>query len=229
MLNRAIVSLTLVSGDEKTEPVARRKRTDGLKTIARILKAAEEEMAEHGFVKFSVDRVIERSGVARSSVYHHFGGRDGLISAVETASTMKSLERGTAEFEKVLDNLTSGEEAFALIELGIRMFRSSENRQRRQRRISTLAAAQSAPAIRDVLAREQQLGSENVARVLAKAKARGLADPVEPHLGLAYVIQSMLVGRILVDISDNEELDQEWEDAAIATLRLLLRPRSPHT
>ena len=229
MLNRAIVSLTLVSGDEKTEPVARRKRADGLKTIARILKAAEEEMAEHGFVKFSVDRVIERSGVARSSVYHHFGGRDGLISAVETASTMKSLERGTAEFEKVLDNLTSGEEAFALIELGIRMFRSSENRQRRQRRISTLAAAQSAPAIRDVLAREQQLGSENVARVLAKAKARGLADPVEPHLGLAYVIQSMLVGRILVDISDNEELDQEWEDAAIATLRLLLRPRSPHT
>ena len=214
----------MAGDDENAEPTVRRKRADGLKTIARILKAAEAEMAEHGFVKFSVDRVIEKSGVARSSVYHHFGGRDGLISAVETASTMKSLERGTAEFEKVLDNLSSGEEAFALIELGVRMFRSSENRQRRQRRISTLAAAQSAPAIREVLAREQQLGSENLARVLARVKERGLADPVEPYLGLAYVIQSMLVGRILVDISDNEELDQEWEDAAIATLRLLLRP-----
>ena len=216
----------MAGDDEKAEPIVRRKRADGLKTIARILKAAEAEMAEHGFVKFSVDRVIERSGVARSSVYHHFGGRDGLISAVETASTMKSLERGTAEFEKVLDNLSSGEEAFALIELGVRMFRTSENRQRRQRRISTLAAAQSAPAIREVLAREQQLGSENLARVLARVKERGLADPVEPYLGLAYVIQSMLVGRILVDISDNEELDQEWEDAAIATLRLLLRPNN---
>lgn len=216
----------MAGDDENAEPTVRRKRADGLKTIARILKAAEAEMAEHGFVKFSVDRVIEKSGVARSSVYHHFGGRDGLISAVETASTMKSLERGTAEFEKVLDNLSSGEEAFALIELGVRMFRTSENRQRRQRRISTLAAAQSAPAIREVLAREQQLGSENLARVLARVKERGLADPVEPYLGLAYVIQSMLVGRILVDISDNEELDQEWEDAAIATLRLLLRPNN---
>ena len=216
----------MAGDDEHAEPTVRRKRADGLKTIARILKAAEAEMAEHGFVKFSVDRVIEKSGVARSSVYHHFGGRDGLISAVETASTMKSLERGTAEFEKVLDNLSSGEEAFALIELGVRMFRTSENRQRRQRRISTLAAAQSAPAIREVLAREQQLGSENLARVLARVKERGLADPVEPYLGLAYVIQSMLVGRILVDISDNEELDQEWEDAAIATLRLLLRPNN---
>lgn len=218
-----------MSKGDAQQPVSQagpRKRVDGLKTIARILKAAEEEMAEHGFVKFSVDGVIERSGVARSSVYHHFGGRDGLISAVETASTMKSLERGTAEFEKVLDGISSGEEAFALIEYGIRIFRSSENRQRRQRRISTLAAAQSAPAIREVLMQEQQHGSENLARLLAKVKERGLADPVEPFLGLAYVIQSLLVGRVLVDISDNEELDKEWEDAAISTLRLVLRPRT---
>lgn len=218
-----------MSKSNAQQPVSQagpRKRVDGLKTIARILKAAEEEMAEHGFVKFSVDGVIERSGVARSSVYHHFGGRDGLISAVETASTMKSLERGTAEFEKVLDGISSGEEAFALIEYGIRIFRSSENRQRRQRRISTLAAAQSAPAIREVLMQEQQQGSENLARLLAKVKERGLADPVEPFLGLAYVIQSLLVGRVLVDISDNEDLDKEWEDAAISTLRLVLRPRT---
>ena len=218
-----------MSKSNAQQPVSQtgpRKRVDGLKTIARILKAAEEEMAEHGFVKFSVDGVIERSGVARSSVYHHFGGRDGLISAVETASTMKSLERGTAEFEKVLDGISSGEEAFALIEYGIRIFRSSENRQRRQRRISTLAAAQSAPAIREVLMQEQQQGSENLARLLAKVKDRGLADPVEPFLGLAYVIQSLLVGRVLVDISDNEDLDKEWEDAAISTLRLVLQPRT---
>ena len=214
------------NGQQPVSQAGPRKRVDGLKTIARILKAAEEEMAEHGFVKFSVDGVIERSGVARSSVYHHFGGRDGLISAVETASTMKSLERGTAEFEKVLDGISSGEEAFALIEYGIRIFRSSENRQRRQRRISTLAAAQSAPAIREVLMQEQQQGSENLARLLAKVKERGLADPVEPFLGLAYVIQSLLVGRVLVDISDNEDLDKEWEDAAISTLRLVLRPRT---
>lgn len=226
-----LVSVTIMVGKQQggNPPERPRKRADGLKTIARILQAAEAEMAEHGFVKFSVDGVIERSGVARSSVYHHFGGRDGLISAVETASTMKSLERGTAEFEKVLDTLTSGEEAFALIELGIRMFRSSENRQRRQRRISTLAAAQSAPAIREVLAKEQHHGSENLARVLAKAKERGLADPIEPLLGLAYVIQSLLVGRILVDIADDDSLDAQWEDAAIATLRHMLRPLPPRT
>ena len=203
---------------------ARRRRSDGLRTIERILKAAEVEMAEFGFVKFNLDRVMEKSGVARSSVYHHFGGRDGVIAALETSSTMRSLERGTAEFEAFLDTLTSGEKAFDLIELGIRSFRSSDNRSMRQRRISSLAASHNSAAIREVLAHEQRSGTEVVVRIIEKARDNGLCNPIEPILGVAYVIQSLLVGRILVDISEDPALDTEWEDAAIATLRQILRP-----
>lgn len=202
----------------------RRKRADGLKTIERILEAAEIEMSQFGLADFNLDRVIEKTGVARSSVYHHFGGRNGLIAALETSNTMRSLERGMAQFDSMLNDLTSGEEAFAFIELGIRLFGSQENRQLRQRRITSLAACQSASAIREVLAKDQRWGTEVFARVLEKSKERGLCDPVEPFMGLAYVIQSMLVGRILVDISDDPKLDRQWEDAAIATLRLMLRP-----
>jgi AcrR family transcriptional regulator len=222
-----IVNLSVMSddvfGEQGTSPT-RRKRSDGLRTIERVLKAAEEEMTEFGFVNFNLDRVIQRSDVARSSVYHHFGGRDGVIAALETTSTMRSLERGLSEFESLLDTFTSGEQAFQLIELGIRSFGSSENKRRRQRRISSLSAAQNSPAIRKVLAREQRAGSEVFARVLEKAQSNGLCTPVGPIFGLAYVIQSMLVGRILVDISDDEALDHQWEDAAIAVLRETLRP-----
>lgn len=202
----------------------RRKRADGLRTIEKILHAADAEMSEHGLANFNLDRMIEQSGVARSSVYHHFGGRDAVIAAVETSRTMRSLERGMSEFEKALDNMSSGEEAFQLIELGMRVFGSPENRQLRGRRISSLAAAHSASAIREVLAKDQEWGSEHLARLLEKVRERGLADPVEPLLGLAYVIQSMLVGRILVDISDDPELDKQWEDAALMTLRMVIRP-----
>ena len=216
--------MTQDDSDTSGNTPARRNRSDGLRTIERVLKAAEAEMAEFGFVKFNLDRVMEKSGVARSSVYHHFGGRDGVIAALETSSTMRSLERGTAEFEAFLDTLTSGEKAFELIELGIRSFRSSENRSMRQRRISSLAAAHNSAAIREVLANDQQSGTEAVARIIEKARDNGLCNPIEPILGVAYVIQSMLVGRILVDISEDPALDTQWEDAAIATLRQILRP-----
>lgn len=212
------------SSTPSADSPVRRKRADGLRTIEKILHAADAEMSEHGLANFNLDRMIEQSGVARSSVYHHFGGRDAVIAAVETSRTMRSLERGMSEFEKALDNMSSGEEAFQLIELGMRVFGSPENRQLRGRRISSLAAAHSASAIREVLAKDQEWGSEHLARLLEKVRERGLADPVEPLLGLAYVIQSMLVGRILVDISDDPELDKQWEDAALMTLRMVIRP-----
>ena len=220
----SLSAMTLADPELPGASPARRKRSDGLRTIERVLKAAEEEMAEFGFVKFNLDRVMEKSGVARSSVYHHFGGRDGVIAALETSSTMRSLERGTAEFEAFLDTLTSGEKAFELIEMGVRSFNSSENRSMRQRRISSLAASHNSAAIREVLAHDQQTGTEVLARVIEKARDNGLCNPIEPILGVAYVIQSMLVGRILVDISEDPALDTQWEDAAIATLRQILRP-----
>jgi hypothetical protein len=94
----------------------------------------------------------------------------------------------------------------------------------RQRRISSLAAAHNSAAIREVHANDQQSGSEAVARIIEKARDNGLCNPIEPILGIAYVIQSMLVGRILVDLSEDPALDTQWEDAAIATLRQILRP-----
>ena len=50
--------------------------------MSRILEHARRELDEFGPVKFNIMRVIEESGVSKSLVYHHFGGRDGVISAV---------------------------------------------------------------------------------------------------------------------------------------------------
>lgn len=203
---------------------SRRKRSDGLKTIAKVLAAAEAEMNESGYVKFNLDRVIEKSGVARSSVYHHFGGREGLIAALETSNIVHDLGSGLAEMEGLLDQFTSGEEAFQLVALGVRLSGTSKQREIRQRRISSLAAAHSSSAIREMLANTQRNGTQEFTRIIEKLRDKGLCSPVEPVSGLAHLIQSMLVGRILVDIADDPELDAQWEDVTVEALRLLLRP-----
>ena len=81
-----------------------------------------------------------------------------------------------------------------------------------------------APAIRQVLAKEQRVGTEVFARVLEKTRDLGLCEPSEPILGYAYLIQSILVGRILVDLVDDPESDRQWEKATLETLRLILKP-----
>ena len=212
------------NGTDNPQQARRPKRSDGLRTIEKVLKAAEAEMNEHGFVKFNLDRVIEKAEVSRSSVYHHFGGRDGLIAAVETVTVVKSLGAGLAEMEALLDSYSSGEEAFRLIELGIRISGSPEQRATRRRRISSLSAAQSSPAIRQMLADTQRSGTAHFARIIEKLRDRGLCSPVGPVDGLAHLIQSTLVGRVLVDVIEDPELERAWEESAVLMLRQMLRP-----
>ena len=54
---------------------------------------------------------------------------------------------------------------------------------------------------------------------------KGLIQPRESLIGTADVIQSLLVGRILVDILNDEERDETWVLASVEVFRALLRPQ----
>jgi AcrR family transcriptional regulator len=47
----------------------------------RILSAASELFYGRGIHSVGVDRVIERAGVAKASLYHHFHTKDDLVAA----------------------------------------------------------------------------------------------------------------------------------------------------
>ena len=211
--------------DGKPESADRRRRADGRKTAERILEFAEKELVTHGIVNFNLDRVIEKSGVARSSVYHHFGGREGVIAAVETEYLRASLDAGMTEMTTMLGQLKSGEEAFALVELGVLASGLDSQKATRRRRISTLAIAANSPATMEMLSQLQSSGTKRFADVIRGLRDRGLIDPVEPIDGTAHIIQSMLLGRILVDILDDKTAESDWSQAAVVILRQLLRPR----
>lgn len=51
-------------------------------TPTRILDAARATFLERGVVGASVEEVCERSGASVGSLYHHFGGKEGLAGAV---------------------------------------------------------------------------------------------------------------------------------------------------
>ena len=54
----------------------------------RILEAATELFAARGYAGAGVDRLAERSGIAKTAIYYHFGNKEGLLAAVlERAAT----------------------------------------------------------------------------------------------------------------------------------------------
>lgn len=53
-----------------------------VRTRQRALQAATELLAERGYSNFSVDAVVDRTGIAKTTLYRHWPSKDGLIRAV---------------------------------------------------------------------------------------------------------------------------------------------------
>lgn len=66
-----------------TEPTARRNREKmRADTIARLVSAARRAFAADGYAGSAMEAICADAGVTRGALYHHFGGKEGLLEAV---------------------------------------------------------------------------------------------------------------------------------------------------
>lgn len=202
-----------------------RKRSDGLQTIEVVLRHARAEMDARGPVKFNLDRVIESSGIARSSVYHHFGSRAGLIATLELELWVDQQASELRGMRKFLLEASDLDEVLAAVEFALKVDGDRAGRERRLRRITSLVAADGIPALATTLREQQVRGSNHLAETLQMMCDRGVISPQLDLVGIAYFIQSNLVGRVLVDVGDEPGVDDTWVDVVMATLRHLFAPK----
>jgi len=65
-----------------TAPKPVRRRSNGLRTRAEIVAAAERQFAERGFEATRLDDIAEDVGVRRAAIFYHFGDKQELYAAV---------------------------------------------------------------------------------------------------------------------------------------------------
>jgi TetR/AcrR family transcriptional regulator len=59
-----------------------RRRSNGLRTRAEIVSAAERHFAERGFEAARLDDVADEVGIRRAAIFYHFGDKQELYTAV---------------------------------------------------------------------------------------------------------------------------------------------------
>jgi AcrR family transcriptional regulator len=203
-----------------------RKRSDGRETMSRVMKFAMAEFNKVGPDDFNLDRVLEKSGVSRSSVYHHFGGRHGVIAAVEAKLVEKDIDVNNIGLREFVNVANNAQEILAVIKLEIAQGSKQEDKVTRQRRVSTFVAAQRSELLYEVLQSKQRQATEYLCETLQIATSRGLIKPRVPEMGIAQIMLSLLFGRILVDLVGDETGDQLWTQATLESLEYLLNPQS---
>ena len=70
------------SGAPRTSPRTAEAKRDPARTRARLLEAAVEEFASHGYSGARTERIARHAGSNIRMLYHYFGGKDALYVAV---------------------------------------------------------------------------------------------------------------------------------------------------
>jgi AcrR family transcriptional regulator len=86
-------------------------------TRAALIAAARRLFAERGYDDVGAEEIVRAAGVSRGALYHHFGGKLGLLDAAYDQLEAESTERVArivlgSELESPLEAMKAGIEAF---------------------------------------------------------------------------------------------------------------------
>jgi AcrR family transcriptional regulator len=105
--------------DQPSEPDEDRPRTKAAQseaTTAALIAAARDLFAERGYASVGTEEIVQRAGVTRGALYHHFrGGKEELFRAVLvqiSAETMQHVVQAAAATDDPWEELVLGSEAF---------------------------------------------------------------------------------------------------------------------
>jgi TetR/AcrR family transcriptional regulator len=198
-------------------------RSEGDRTRAAILKAAEELFVAHGFAATSIATVARLAGVTKSLIHHHFGSKQALWDAVK-AVVMEEYGR---QQQQLLDERTPD---MSLIEDSIvTYFRFLQQHPNVVRfwNWMTIEGDREAPAVSQWLL---QRGAE----VLRKGQEAGhVRDDVDARYILAqlsvlmrgWFIERPILETNLLNQTDSAACDEQYLSATLSVFLEGLRKR----
>lgn len=152
----------------------------------RLLAAADELFYAEGVNSVGIDRVIERAGVAKASLYSTFGSKDELVRAYLEARHRARVDRFTAELAGITDPRERILEVFTVLGrvFGSRPFRGCAF-------VNAAAEARTGTAVESISAEYRQWLRDFFGGLVVEA---GAADPDALTAQLVLLYDGATVG-----------------------------------
>lgn len=180
------------------------------KTAESLIDVSIAMLAERGEAGFRVEDVLQACDASPSSLYHHFGSRDGLIEAAtfeayRRAST-DDLDAIRAAFAEAVDP----DDLEARLDASMRSSTPGALSARRLERLRLLGAAVTRPALLAKFGQDVNRVTEELSQVFDRARSRGVLRSDLDSRQAAMFLQSYTFGLVLDDIAGDGTGTAGW-------------------
>ena len=156
------------------------------------------------------DEVLERSGVSKGSMYHHFEDLQELVETAQIFRYSKWID-GSIDFlaTYVATARTKKELRDALHTLTV-VTQADERKDARAERAQALAACFNNPRMAKQMRDETQRLTDSIADVTEEVKNKGLFRPDVHAQALATFIQAYTLGKLVNDYNPTAVSEDDW-------------------
>jgi AcrR family transcriptional regulator len=188
-----------------------------------VLDAVGERLMNADESLIRIPEICEATGVNYGSVYHHFGSREGVIDAAYHQMFSKLAEEDIAVLHMVSVSAQSYDDYVVSVQGLIGTFASGEERKaRRALRARIVAASMTRPELRQLIGATQSRLTSELRRIVEYGQERNWLTSDISAQTIAVMIQVLLVGRTIDDVSATPIDNAEWEISMGLLLAVLL-------
>jgi len=179
-------------------------------TKALLLETAVALIGERGPQGFTVDELLDTSGISKGSMYHHFEDFTDVIESAEVFRFARFVNEDIGAIVAVMKTVTSREEMFDRFRRITEVASSPDRASSRADRAMIIGLASQSPRLARALAAEQDRLTDTLADIAREFQERGfLASHADPRV-IAVFVQAYSFGRVVDDIAGTKMSTDGW-------------------
>ena len=175
----------------------------------KILEQAVADLTEHGFDRFSVQRVLDGAGVSRATLYRHFPDVDGLIEIALVEMFRQQVDVYLGMVAELLSNATDRASFRTALRSLLEAFGSIPSVVR-LRRAHTIVLASTRPELGAAVSSVQEALTDGWERAVRESQERGFLRAELHPRATAVMLQAIGIGRLVDDVAITQVSDEQW-------------------
>ncbi len=187
-------------------------------TVSVVIEATIKAIEAHGEASVRIDDILQETGISKGSLYHHFGGREGLIAAARVMQFSRFVAEDAKNIRETLTKTTTLEEFVAATSALVQTGNSAERERARHNRLSVIASSHGRPDLRESLALQQHSHTETIADAVRYGQKMGWIRTDIDARAVAVFVQGYNLARVLLDLDTEPVTTEDWEQVVRVAL-----------